>query len=106
MTVRIGKNSRLRYAPLVSADGYEFWDLLVPPEIPVRPDEVQYTVQMADRIDLLANKFYGDPVLWWVLAVANNLDVLPTDLKYGSTIRVPSKTYVFSELLGQKLAVF
>ena len=106
MTVQISKNSRLRYAPLVSVDDYEFWDLLVPPEIPVRSDEIQYTVQMADRIDLLANKFYGDPVLWWVLAVANDLDILPTDLKYGQVIRVPSKVFVYPELLGKPLAVF
>jgi len=106
MTARISKNSRLRYAPLVKVDDYEFWDLLVVDDIPVRPDEIQYTVTMTDRIDTLAYRFYGDAVLWWVLAVANGLEILPTDLKFGVVIRVPSKTYVYSELLGRQIPVF
>lgn len=106
MTTRISKNSRLRYAPLVLVDGYEFWDLLVLEGIPVQPDETQYVVKMTDRIDLLANTFYGDPVLWWVLAVANNMEILPTDLKFGVTLRVPSKAYVYAEVLGRTVPVF
>jgi len=106
VTTRISKNSRLRFSPLVGVDGYEFWDLLVLEDIPVQPDETQYVVKMTDRIDTLAYKFYGDPVLWWVLAVANQLEILPTDLKFGSTLRVPSKTYVYGELLGRQLPVF
>jgi hypothetical protein len=106
MSARISKNSRLRYAPLVKVDGYEFWDLLVVDDIPVRSDEIQYTVQMTDRIDLLANKFYGDPVLWWVLAVANSMEILPTDLKFGAVLRVPSRAYVYAEILGRQVPVF
>jgi hypothetical protein len=41
-----------------------------------------------------------------VLAVANGLEILPTDLKFGAVIRVPSKTYVYSELLGRQIPVF
>ena len=106
MTVRISKNSRLRYAPLVKVDDFEFWDLLVIDDIPVRSDEIQYTVTMTDRIDSLAYRFYGDAVLWWVLAVANGFEILPTDLKFGATIRVPSKAYVYSEILGRQAPVF
>lgn len=106
MAVTITKNSRLRFASLLTVDGYEFWDMLVLDAIPVREDEIQYTVQQIDRVDTLAYKFYGDPVLWWVLAVANGLEILPTDLKVGSTIRVPSKAYVFSEVLSRPVAVF
>lgn len=106
MAVRIAKNSRLRFSPLVTVDGYEFWDMLVIDDIPVRPDEIQYTVQQTDRIDTLAYLFYGDPVLWWVLAVANGFELLPNDLKVGSVLRVPSKTYVFSTVLGRQVPVF
>lgn len=106
MTVRISKNSRLRFAPLVTLDGYEFWDMLVIDGIPVRSDEIQYTVQQHDRIDTLANQFYGDPILWWVLAVANGFEMLPNDLKVGGVIRVPSRAYVFSDVLARQVAVF
>jgi len=106
MAVRITKNSRLRFSPLAIVDGVEFWDMNELPPIPVRDDELQYTVTYVDRIDLLAYTFYGDPVLWWVLAAANGMQILPTDLKPGSVIRVPSLAYVQSVLLGLPKAVF
>lgn len=106
MAVRISKNSRLRTVPLVTVSGFTYWDMSVWDDIPVQPDEIQYTPQVDDRIDLLAYRFYGDPVLWWVLAVANGMEDLPTDLKYGVAIRVPSKSYVFTTILARPIPVF
>jgi len=103
--VKIAKNSRLLFSALLSVDGIEFWDLNSLPPVPVRDDEIQYTVTFTDRIDLLAYKFYGDPVLWWVLALANSMEILPTDLKPGSVIRVPSSVFI-TEMLGQRKVVF
>lgn len=106
MAVVISKNSRLRTVALVTVSEYTYWDLGVWYDIPVQPDEIQYTPLIDDRIDLLAYKFYGDPVLWWILAVANGMEELPTDLKYGSSIRVPSKAYVFGTILARPIPVF
>ena len=42
-----------------------------------------------DRLDLIATDFYGDPTLWWVVAMANDL---PGDSMYapmGFQLRVP-----------------
>ena len=42
-----------------------------------------------DRMDLIANDFYGDPTLWWVIAMANDL---PGDSMYappGTQLRIP-----------------
>jgi hypothetical protein len=99
------RNSRLAFSELVSVDGIEFWDINLIPVIPVRDDETMYTVSYSDRIDLLANRFYGDPVLWWVLAAANNLDLVPSSLKPGSVLRVPSLALV-QEILGSPKDVF
>jgi hypothetical protein len=106
MAARIVRNSRLLFSPLVLVDGVEFWDLNTLPPIPVREDEVQYTVTFTDRIDLLAYRFYGDPVLWWVIAAANSMEILPTDLKPGDTIRIPSKAFITEALLAQPKAVY
>ena len=43
-----------------------------------------------DRLDLIATDFYGDPTLWWVVAMANDL---PGDSMYtplGFQLRIPS----------------
>lgn len=94
MAVSVRLRSRLRFGNLIQIDGFEFWDLLQLPTIPPQPDDILYQVKDTDRIDLLAFKFYGDSILWWVLAVANNLEFLPTDFNTVSVLRVPSQRYV------------
>jgi hypothetical protein len=42
-----------------------------------------------DRLDLLANAFYGDPSLWWVLAQANYLGKGSLAVQPGLQIRIP-----------------
>ncbi len=98
MTVSLTDHSRLRFADLVLAENIVFWDTVDLPEIVVQGDDQQYIVQQNDRIDRLAYKFYGDPVLWWVLAAANDLELVPTALYGGQVLRVPAPRYVLQEL--------
>lgn len=100
MAVRLQRSSRLRFGDLLNVDDVEFWDILDLPVLPVSPDDLFYTVLTGDRIDTIATKFYGDPVLWWVLAVANDMELLPSDLSAGEQIRVPSPTFVSQVLFN------
>jgi nucleoid-associated protein YgaU len=99
MPVEIRNSSRLKFADLVIVDDVEFWDTLVLPDPVSRQDDITHTVTQTDRIDLLADRYYQDAGLWWVIAWANNLDILPTDMNEGAQLRIPSKAYVISELL-------
>jgi hypothetical protein len=94
MAVSVNKHSRLRFTQILTIDGVEFWDMLDLPVIPIQPDDIQYQVQTQDRIDSLAFKFYGDPVLWWVIAYVNKLELVPNDLNVGAELRIPSPSYV------------
>lgn len=98
MAVQIKNSSRLKFGDLRLVDGVEFWNVLDIPDIPEQTDDQLYQVMENDRIDLLAYKFYGDPVLWWVIAVANNLELLPTQLNPGAFLRIPSVSYVKQQL--------
>lgn len=98
MPITVSKKSRLRFKEFVNVDGFEFWDLDLLPTIPDSAGDFYYTVTAEDRIDLIAARFYGDPNLWWVIAVANDLDILPTNLLVASTIRIPSPAYVTDTL--------
>lgn len=98
MAISIPRRSRLRFKEYLSVNGVEFWELDNLPSVPENSDDVYYQVKDADRVDTLAALFYGDPNMWWVIAEANNLAILPTDLQTGSIIRIPSPTYV-SEVL-------
>lgn len=102
MAVSVNKASRLLFGDLVIVDDVEFWDAVVLPTNTPRQDDIEYVVQGNDRIDLLAQRFYQDPVLWWVIAWANDLEILPTDLNEGQTLTIPSKLFVETRLIGKK----
>ena len=100
MAIRIRNKSRLQFVDIFTNEGFEFWDLSILPTIPVRIDDKRYQVTGPDRIDNLAQKFYGDPRLWWVIAVANNIEIVPTQLNVGMKLRIPSPTYVRTVLFA------
>ena len=100
MSVKVPRFSRLRFGELVAVDGVQFWDVLDLPEIPEQPDDVLYTITGSDRIDLLAYRLYRDPRLWWVIAVANGLEDIPTEFNEGTVIRIPSPRYVLQVLFN------
>jgi len=100
MAIQVGTKSRLNFGQPRVLDGIEHFDTLNLPEIPVQKDDTQYTVVGGDHIDKLAFKFYGNAVLWWVLAVANDLELLPVDLVPGMVLRIPSARFVSQGLFN------
>jgi nucleoid-associated protein YgaU len=99
MSVRIPSGSRLKYSTLQVADGVEFWDIADYPTIPTSSLDTVYTVTATDRLDTLAYQFYGDPTLGWIIAVANNLDLMPTDLSPGMTLVIPAQQTVQQQIV-------
>ena len=62
------------------------------PEIPLSIDDIYVKTVSGDRLDLLANQFYGDTRLWWIISSAN-MNVIRRDsfnLKAGLEIRIPA----------------
>lgn len=41
------------------------------------------------RFDILANKYYRNPLLWWVIAEANEVTNPLEDIPAGSLVRIP-----------------
>ena len=41
------------------------------PEIPLSVNDIYVITQKSDRYDILANQYYGDKSLWWVISIAN-----------------------------------
>lgn len=62
------------------------------PEVPVTSDDIYvYTVQ-GDRFDVLAQQYYKNSSLWWVISIANT-DKLPQNslvIPEGLQIRIPA----------------
>jgi len=49
------------------------------PEIPISETDIYVITDFGDRLDLLANQFYNDVTLYWIIAVAN-----PDVVNFGS----------------------
>ena len=45
-----------------------------------------------DRLDLLANKYYGDQTQWWIIATANNINDATFYVEPGIQLRIPMNT--------------
>jgi hypothetical protein len=70
------------------------------PNIPLSVDDIYATTLVGDRLDLIADQFYKDVDLWWVITTANP-DVIRRDsfnLKPGLQIRIPSPNRITSIL--------
>ena len=79
----------------------KFWGPFLPEDLPRRDDDIDYRVRQNDRIDRLAEFFYGDRLLWWVIAQRNNLDQPSIELYEGRMLVIPSPAYVGQTLQGK-----
>ena len=65
------------------------YDSLLLPYIEPTDSDILIVTEEEDRLDLLANQFYGDSQLWWVIATYNNLTDIDTKLEPGLQLRIP-----------------
>lgn len=61
------------------------------PEIPLSVNDIYIVASDGDRFDMLANQYYGDPSLWWIISAANS-DLFQDSLyiPLETQIRIPS----------------
>ena len=61
------------------------------PEIPLDENDTYVISQSGDRFDLLANQYYNDPSLWWVISTANeNFQQNSMVVPEGQQVRIPT----------------
>jgi hypothetical protein len=66
----------------------------IPTTIEKRDDDIYVITQDSDRLDLLANQFYNDSRLWWIIAQANNLNGVNIGLEPGIQLRIPKDKFL------------
>jgi hypothetical protein len=104
MATSINRYSWLLRDLLRQKDGIQFWDYFEPtigPDELLKPreDDIEHTVRDFDRIDNMAQEVYGDPQLWWVIALVNDLRLVPNEMKNGRVLRIPSPAFVKEKML-------
>lgn len=59
------------------------------PEIPVLDSDIYIVSNETDYLDTLAFKYYSDPTLWWIIALANNIGKGRMSVEPGLQLRIP-----------------
>ena len=72
------------------------------PNIPLSESDVYVITTVGDRLDSLANSYYNDNTLWWVIAMANN-NVTKGALypEPGTQLRIPTDINKVLDLYNQ-----
>ena len=56
-------------------------------DTPITQSDIYVLTQSGDRLDLIANQFYGDSTLWWLIAKSNGLTDM--NVEAGVKLRLP-----------------
>ena len=73
-----------------NSTGSQYYLNNIYPDVEFTEDDNYVITTLGDRLDILANNFYGDPSLWWIISSANSL---PGDSLYppiGIQLRIPT----------------
>ena len=72
--------------------------------IPESADDKYYKVDniSVNRLDIIAYKFYGYSIYWWIIAVANEI-IDPFNIELDTILRIPplSSIYTKGSVLGE-----
>jgi len=68
--------------------------------ISASPDSTDTVIQTStpERLDKIANDFYGDPTLWWIIATVNKLGKGTLIVPRNTIIRIPNKDRILDEI--------
>jgi hypothetical protein len=64
------------------------------PTIPRSDQDIYIETTSPERLDKLANNFYGDAKLWWIIAVNNKIKAGSIYVPSYTIIRIPPKESV------------
>ena len=84
--------NRYQNIPKTKIKGKEVYVTSRYPEVPLSENDIYVYTTQGDRFDTLAQQYYKDSSLWWVISIANtnqlsqNTLVIPAGLQ----IRIPS----------------
>ena len=74
---------------LQSAEGKQYTTTVAYPDAPISENDYYIITTAGDRYDTLADQFYKDHTLWWVIASANNSERASLIVEPGIQLRIP-----------------
>jgi hypothetical protein len=74
----------------ITRDGVRGYSTTFYPKIPLQDSDKFIAVTRGQRLDTLADQYYGDTTLWWIISKANNLTGAEIQLDPSKTYRIPT----------------
>lgn len=94
--------SRYKTIPILRDEsGTRYYQNVIYPRVAETEDDVYLIATVGDRYDKLAQTYYQDASLWWVIASANDFtsaSLIPTP---GTQLRIPADKNKAIELFEQ-----
>lgn len=70
--------------------GRRYYTNAIYPEIPEEENDIYFIASAGDRYDKLADQYYSDSSLWWIIASSNNHQKASLNPTPGEQIRIPA----------------
>ncbi len=67
------------------------YDSVLLPNVDANDSDIVVMTVQGDRLDLLANEYYEDPSMWWIIALKNDMTEIDLSMKEGIILRIPSR---------------
>jgi phage tail protein X len=83
--------NRYKNIPLfINPDNKRYYAENKYPEVVLSNNDIYVITNSGDRLDILAQQFYGDSSLWWIISIANsNLSQNSLFIPEGTQLRIP-----------------
>jgi len=85
----------------ISPKGKVYKKNVIYPEIPESEFDVYVITSYGDRYDILAQEYYNDSDLWWIIASANTYNKGSLNITPGIQLRIPADKSQAIELFEQ-----
>ena len=72
-------------------NGTRYYKPTIVPNVPIKDSDIFVYPVYGDRFDMIAQRYYNDSTLWWIIAKANELSkgqISPDPLK---KLRIPTE---------------
>ena len=80
-------------------DGKRYYRPTIVPNIPIKDSDIFVFPVYGERFDNIAQKYYGDSNLWWIIAKANEIGKGKIGLDPEKKLRIPTEIGDIIELV-------
>lgn len=77
---------------LKDSQGRRYYQSVKYPDIPLSPDDIYIISNFGDRCDIIANDYYTDKNLYWIIQIANNISRDSLYIPEATQVRIPQDT--------------